>query len=133
MAGLVLDSYALIAYFRDEDGADTVETLLVKATQSGKPLLMSEVNYSEAKYMVVRKDGNAAWEKAADMLRSLPIEFFPADRQMSELAADFKAKHRISLADAFAAALTKEKRATLVTGDAEFQSLEGEIKIKWLE
>jgi predicted nucleic acid-binding protein len=129
MAGLVLDSYALIAYFRDEDGADTVETLLVKATQSGKPLLMSEVNYSEAKYMVVRKDGNAAWEKAADMLRS----FFPADRQMSELAADFKAKHRISLADAFAAALTKEKRATLVTGDAEFQSLEGEIKIKWLE
>ncbi|MGK0199754.1 MAG: PIN domain nuclease of toxin-antitoxin system, partial [Yoonia sp.] len=42
MAGLVLDSYALIAYFRDEDGADTVETLLVKATQSGKPLLMSE-------------------------------------------------------------------------------------------
>lgn len=132
MAGLVLDSYALIAYFRDEAGADIVETFLVKAAQSGKPLLMSEVNYSEAKYMVIRKDGNSAWEKAADMLRSLPIEFFPADRQMAELAADFKAKHRISLADAFAAALAKAKRATLLTGDVEFKSLEGEIKIKWL-
>jgi hypothetical protein len=35
-------------------------------------------------------------------------------------------------ADAFAAALAKEKKAELVTGDPEFKPLEKEIKVKWL-
>jgi predicted nucleic acid-binding protein len=48
------------------------------------------------------------------------------------MAADFKARFKISLADAFAAALAKEKKAQLVTGDLEFKSLEKEIRISWL-
>ena len=48
-------------------------------------------------------------------------------------AADFKARFKISLADAFAAALAKEKKAELVTGDREFKALEKEIKIEWLK
>jgi hypothetical protein len=36
------------------------------------------------------------------------------------------------LADAFAAALAKERRADLVTGDLEFKPLEKEIKVQWL-
>ena len=43
------------------------------------------------------------------------------------------AHHRISLADAFAAALAKEKKAELVTGDPEFKAPEKEIKINWLK
>jgi predicted nucleic acid-binding protein len=39
----------------------------------------------------------------------------------------------MSLADACAAALAKEKKAELVTGDAEFKPLEKEIKITWLK
>jgi len=37
------------------------------------------------------------------------------------------------LADAFAAALAKEKKTDLVTGDPEFKPLEKEIKINWLD
>lgn len=133
MAGSVLDSYALIAYFRDEPGAALVEKLLVKAAQTGRPLHMSEVNYAEAKYMIVRKDGKSAWGSAENLLKSLPIEFHPANRLLSDLAADFKAKHRISLADAFAAALAKSKRAQLVTGDPEFKALEKELKLDWIQ
>jgi predicted nucleic acid-binding protein len=48
------------------------------------------------------------------------------------VAADFKARHRLSLADAFAAALAKELKAELVTGDPEFKTLEKELKIHWL-
>jgi predicted nucleic acid-binding protein len=48
-------------------------------------------------------------------------------------AAIFKAKQRISYADAFAAALAKLRRAELVTGDAEFKVLEKEIRISWLK
>ncbi len=133
MAGTVLDSFALIAYLRDETGAEMVENLLVKAAQGNKPLHMTEVNYAEVKYMTIRKDGKTAWDKAAEMLKSLPIEFHAADRVLADRAADFKSKHRISLADAFAAALAKEKKAQLVTGDPEFMALEKEIKIGWLE
>lgn len=39
----------------------------------------------------------------------------------------------MSLADAFAAALAKEKKAELVTGDPEFKALEDEIRINWLK
>jgi predicted nucleic acid-binding protein len=65
-------------------------------------------------------------------LRAAPIEFHPADRRLADLAADFKARYKISLADAFAAALAKDRKTELVTGDPEFKPLEKEIKIGWL-
>jgi ribonuclease VapC len=52
---------------------------------------------------------------------------------LADTAADFKARFKMSLADAFAAALAKERRAELVTGDPEFKPLDGEIKIQWLK
>jgi predicted nucleic acid-binding protein len=54
-------------------------------------------------------------------------------RSLADLAAAYKARHRLSLSDAFAAALAKEKKAELVTGDKEFKALEKEIRIHWLE
>jgi predicted nucleic acid-binding protein len=39
----------------------------------------------------------------------------------------------LSLADAFAAALARERKADLITGDTEFKPLEKEIKITWLK
>ena len=47
-------------------------------------------------------------------------------------AAGDKSRHKISYADAFAAALAKQQNAELVTGDRQFRALEGEIKIHWL-
>jgi predicted nucleic acid-binding protein len=38
----------------------------------------------------------------------------------------------MSLADCFAAAVAKEKKAELYTGDPELKSVESEIKIIWL-
>ena len=71
-------------------------------------------------------------EQAAKILQGLPIDFHSTTRALADTAADFKARFKLSLADAFAAALAKEKRAELVTGDPEFTPLEKEIKINWL-
>ncbi|MGA9641216.1 MAG: PIN domain-containing protein [Terriglobales bacterium] len=132
----MLDSFALIAYFRDEPGAETMEGLLISAGKSaGKkdsPLLMTDVNYAEVKYSIVKKDGAAAWAEAAKVLEGLPIDFHSTTRALADAAADFKARFKLSLADAFAAALAKERRAELVTGDLEFKALEKEIKVQWL-
>ena len=133
MPALVLDSHALLAFFRGEDAAVSVKELLHKAASADRPLHMTEVNYAEVQYALVKKDGTAAWNQAENVLKSLPIEFHPATRRLADLAADFKARFKISLADAFAAALAKEKKAELVTGDPEFKPLEKEIKIHWLK
>jgi predicted nucleic acid-binding protein len=132
MPATVLDSYALLALFRGEPAGHAVKTLLHKAATSDRPLHMSEVNYAEVKYTLIKKDGIAAWEQAEDILKSLPIEFHPADRHLADLAADFKARFSMSLTDAFAAALAKDKKAELATGDPEFKALNKEIKIYWL-
>jgi predicted nucleic acid-binding protein len=132
MPAKVLDSFALIAYFRDEPGAETMENLLVTAGKKDSPLHMTDVNYAEVKYSIVKKDGAKAWEEAAKILQSLPIDFHSTTRALADSAADFKARFRISLPDAFAAALAKEKKAELVTGDPEFKALEREIRVSWL-
>jgi predicted nucleic acid-binding protein len=133
MASPVIDGYALLVYFRDENGAEIMQALLEKASRHDAPLLMTEVNYAEVKYIVLRKDGKDAWNAVQASLGSLPLEFVPSSRALADTAAEYKANHRISLADAFAAALAKDKKAALVTGDPEFKALEREIKINWLK
>jgi ribonuclease VapC len=105
---------------------------LHKAAANDRPLHMTEVNYAEVKYQLIKKDGAEAWAEAADVLKGLPIEFHPILRSLADSAADFKARFKLSLADAFAAALAKNKNAELVTGDPEFKALSKEIKIAWL-
>jgi predicted nucleic acid-binding protein len=129
----VLDSYALLTLLRDEPGSEVISQLLERAGQRDQPVHMTEVNYAEVQYMIRRKDGDEAWAGIAQELKATPIEFHPADRRLADAAADFKARFRISLADAFAAALAKERKAELITGDPEFKALEKEIKINWLK
>jgi ribonuclease VapC len=61
------------------------------------------------------------------------LGFDPATRSLAEAAADFKARFKMSLGDAFVAALGSELHAEIVTGDPEFKPLEGQLKIRWLE
>jgi len=85
------------------------------------------------KYSILKKDGAGAWADAARILQGLPVQFCSTTRALADSAADFKARFKLSLADAFAAALAREKKAELVTGDPEFKPLEKEIKIHWLK
>jgi predicted nucleic acid-binding protein len=129
---VVLDSFALLTFLWGEAGEEKVTALLERAGLRHEPLQMSEVNYAEVKYIVVRKDGAARWGEIAGELPALPIEFHPATRAHADVAADYKARFKLSLADAFAVALAKELKAELVTGDQEFKAVAKEIKIAWL-
>jgi ribonuclease VapC len=133
MAATVLDSFALLAFLRGEAGDAQVAALLEKAGERDHPLHMSEVNYAEVKYIVIRKDGAQRWEEIARDLPTLPIEFHSATRELADLAADFKSRVSLSLADAFAAALARKHKAELVTGDPEFKAVEKDIRILWLK
>ncbi|HEY5766876.1 MAG TPA: PIN domain-containing protein [Candidatus Udaeobacter sp.] len=130
---VVFDSHALLKLLRDEPGAEEVEKILIEAARRDERAHMTEVNYAEVQCIVRRKDGEAAWQTIARELIAAPIQFHVADRVLADSAADFKTRFKISLADAFAAALAKKQNADLVTGDPEFKPLEKEIGISWLK
>jgi ribonuclease VapC len=109
-----------------------VETLIHKAADEKVRLLLCVVNWGEVYYGMWRAGGKAAADDVAADLSRMPIELVEADLHLAKQAATFKAENRMSYADAFAAALAKDKKAELVTGDTEFKSLEKEIKIHWL-
>ena len=134
MAAKVLDSWALVAFFEDEASASTVEELLYKAARERHRLYLSVVNWGEIYYSTLRQVSQAEAEARALEIASLPIDIVGVadDLKLARQAAIFKATYRISYADAFAAALAKEKKAELVTGDPEFKALEREIRIAWL-
>ena len=63
---------------------------------------------------------------------SLPLEVVPADQELAELADKYQKPTQNVSGDSFAAALAKQKKADLYTGDPEFKAVEKDIKIIWL-
>ena len=128
----VLDSYSLIAYIENEDGADKMIEVFRVARDSGKALLLSVVNWGEIYYITLREAGRERTEAVAQLISTLPIQIIPADLELTKQAAEFKAIKKMSYGDCFAAALAKLRKAELVTGDEEFKQVEGEVKILWI-
>lgn len=129
---LVLDSWSVIAYLEDEPAGQRVADLIAGAHEDGIPIKMTVVNAGEVWYILAREASIAAADQSVAELKGLGIEFVEADWKLTREAAGFKAKHKMSYADCFAAALAKEHKAELVTGDQEFKQVEGEVKIQWV-
>lgn len=129
---LVLDSWAVLAYLEDEDSSQKVADLIADAHEHEIPLLMSVVNSGEVWYILAREVSEAEADKGVEGLRQLGIEFVDVDWKLARQAGAYKSRNRMSYADCFAAALAKENKADLVTGDKEFKQVEGEIKIHWV-
>lgn len=128
----VLDSWALMCYFEHEPGYEKVVELFQKATESSKPLLMCVVNWGEVYYQIAKRLGETKAQEIEQLIHSFPIRLVDADKDLTREAARFKAAKRMSYADCFAAALARQKKAELITGDKEFHQVEEEIKIIWL-
>jgi len=128
----VLDAHALLAYLEREPGYEKVKAAFVDAVERGSDLLMTSVNFGEVYYIVMRECGQQKAEEIEKVVHTLPIEIVDADIPLAREAAKLKAKHKVSYADCFAAALTKMRKGELLTGDREFACLDGEIKMAWL-
>jgi predicted nucleic acid-binding protein len=129
----VLDASALLAMFFGEPGVDMMRDLFHRAAEADRPLLVGAVNWAEVLYKLTRRQGQEGLEVARRFDRTMPLHVVPVDLELAEMAAEFKANRKLALADAFAAALAKHKKAELVTGDQEFKAVEKEIKINWLK
>lgn len=127
----VLDSFAVLAYFQAEDGGERVLELLNNAREDQVELVMSLINAGEVVYLTGRNRGRKTAEALWKDLRDLPISFYEASEERILAAAWIKSNHAISYADAFAIGLAQELKATLVTGDSEFEAIKG-LQILWL-
>jgi predicted nucleic acid-binding protein len=91
---------------------------------------ITTINIGEVYYTICRKSNQKNAEVALDAFLQFPLQIAEADLQLSPEAAKIKSKYTLSYADAFAAALTIQKKATLVTGDDEFDNLKNELGFK---
>jgi ribonuclease VapC len=129
---IVLDSWAVIAYLEGEPAAERVADHIADAHENEIPMFISVVNAGEVWYIIARETSVSDADRSITELRHLGIEFVDADWTLAHEAGGFKAKHKMSFADCFAAALAKHKKALLLTGDREFQQVEKDIVIDWL-
>src|SRR5204862_68216 len=79
-----------------------------------------------------KRHGIKAGTKIRFVERDGEIVIRPADQALAELAGEIKATKKMSLADCFAAALARDLKAELYTGDPEFHEVEKDVKIVWL-
>ena len=133
MKTTVLDTSALLALLFDEPGGEKIENLFHQAAEADKPMFISAVNWAEVLYKMQHKRGVQGFGGARHLARTMPLSVEPVDQELAEAAASLKVAHGLGLADAFAAALAKGKKAELVTADKEFTTVEKEIKINWLK
>jgi len=129
---IVFDSWSVLAYLEAEPAGPKVADLIADAHANGISLSMTVVNVGEVWYIIARKMSEMEADRSIAELSQLGIEFVDADWKLANEAARFKSRHKMSFADCFAAALAKENKADLVTGDREFQQVEGEVKLLWV-
>jgi predicted nucleic acid-binding protein len=129
----VLDSWALLALLQGEEpAAARVKQILLEGERQQATLLISIVNLGEVYYRVGRHSSRAIAVDTLNQIRSLSLTIVSASDEMVLAAADLKLEYAISYADAFAAALADRTGAILISGDPDFDLLQGRIKLEKL-
>ena len=128
----ILDSFALLAFFDGEVGADLVQQTLTRCDQGDCVAYLPMINFGEILYIVERNRGLPRAQKVQGVIDRLPLILLEATRERVLAAAHVKARFRLSYADAFVVAAAKELNGTVLTGDPEFSTVTTLIKVIWL-
>lgn len=127
----VVDSWALVAWVRNESAAEAVEDFLRDAEAGNCELLMSWINVAETFYILTKRSSAAVAEEFMTRLPSLPIRLILPDEEGIMAAARIKAVHAVAFGDAFAIAMAQARNASVITGDGEIRRC-GVVPVDWL-
>ena len=114
--GYVLDSSAMVAFLRDEEGAELLEAIL----RDRRSVCHAHVlNLCEVFYDFVRTDGEATARGVLDTLRSAHVRSRrDVDPRFWQGVGLLKAQHRrVSLADCFCITLAQRVGGEVLTTD----------------
>lgn len=125
---VLLDTSALLTLIEDEAGASRVEQVL----RAGSAII-AWVSLLEVVYLTRQERGEQEAERRYALLKVLPVTLlWTLDEPTLLIAARFKARHRISFADAIIAAYAAHHQATLLHKDPEFEALAAEVETEAL-
>lgn len=115
----VFDASAVLAYLRDEPGADVVERLMGQAR-------IGAANYAEVLRVTERLGGDPADTHAGLLETGLRIEPVTTEdaRRAARLAAPLSRRDQVSLADCLCLALAERLRAELITSDRGWDNVQ---------
>ena len=123
MKRYLLDTSALLTLRDNESGADQVAEILYQAQQSKAQCFGCFMSLMEVLYRVWKDENEQEGRLAYQQCLSLPIDWIHEHGALLEKAAEIKAMHPMSLADAWIAATALLKGALLVHKDPEFTAL----------
>jgi predicted nucleic acid-binding protein len=129
----VLDANALLTLIENKPATAKVSALMKEALRGHCRILMSSVNYGEVYGLILRRHGMNQAIDTMTAIGPLPIQLQESSTQRCFRAAEIKTTYKLYYADAFAAALAVEHKATLVTADSDFRKLGHGFPILWLK
>jgi len=112
MAGLILDSDALLAVMNVEDAHH--KSIIKRLLHNREPLRISVVTYSESLVYPFEKNNYPAM---SDGIKKLVDEIIDVSISIATKAAELRASSKIKLPDALIAATAIENGLTLLTFD----------------
>ncbi len=122
----LLDTSAILAFYHDEDGAETVERVFEQRERGEAVIWVSFMTLFEIKYLTL--GGHVDSDLLLFRLSTLDLDQVWPDDRIVQFAAEIKALGKISAADAFIAASAMDRSATLVHGDKEFLRLSQKVR-----
>ncbi len=128
----MLDSYAILAFLKQEPHFEIVKDLLRSSGKGREALLMNQINAGEVYYQIAKQNLSEDVGRFWDHFLQLPILFVANDFDLVLEAAKLKTRFPIPYADAFAVATALKEGASVVTGDPDFKHVERLVKIDWL-
>jgi uncharacterized protein with PIN domain len=127
----VVDSWAMVAWVRDEPAALTFENFLQDADSGNIQLLMSWLNVAETFYILAKRTSQEVADQFMSRLPSLPIRVVLPDEKGIMRAARIKAAHPVAFGDSFAIALAQAEQASIITGGYEIRQC-AVVPVDWI-
>jgi uncharacterized protein len=127
----VFDTSVVIAFLKDEPGAQNVEDIILESKKSSASLFITTINLGEIWYTMARQRVDA--DAVVSQIMTLGILPVDLTWNIAREAASLRLKTKQSYADCCAAACAKILKLPLVTCDNDFKVFEREVKIQWVK
>lgn len=122
----LLDTKALLAFFNNEAGADTVEQILSAVDENRAEGFISAITLTELYYLYSRRKGERFAKGRVAQLKHSNLKVVAINDVIALKAGEYKVK-AIPIADALIAACAQFVGAHVVTDDAHFEKLDVKI------
>ncbi len=124
MKRYLLDTSAFLSLRDDEEGAEQVAEILRQARKRRANCLACFMTLMEVFYRVWKDEGESEGRLAYEQCIALPVTWIHEDKALLEKAAEVKATHQVSLADAWIGACAILQNARLVHKSPELEGLD---------